>query len=49
LGDDERIDSLEVWWPGGDRQMLWDLEADRMLIVGEGEGLLTGTEKGRDR
>ena len=38
LGAFERIDSLEVRWPGGLRQVLRDLAADRVLTVVEGDG-----------
>jgi hypothetical protein len=36
LGDCERVDSLEVRWPSGQRQVFSDLTADRAITVTEG-------------
>ena len=36
LGPDSRVDSLEIWWPGGAREVYRDLEAGRFLDLVEG-------------
>jgi len=33
------VDSLEILWPSGERQVLRDLPADRYVTVEEGKGL----------
>lgn len=38
LGEHERIDHLEVRWPGGTRQVFKNLEADQFYIVSEPVG-----------
>lgn len=40
LGSAERIDTLEVLWPGGRRQQLTGLSGDRHYLVIEGRGVL---------
>ena len=35
LGPDSRVDSLEVWWPGGAREVYRDLPAGRFLDLVE--------------
>lgn len=35
LGSANRVDSLEVFWPSGERQVLRDLEVDRVITVTE--------------
>ncbi len=37
LGAATRVDSLEVIWPDGRRQLLTDLDVDRMLTVRQGD------------
>ena len=37
LGSQSRVDSLVVYWPGGARQVLRDLEVDRYHVISEGE------------
>ena len=36
LGPDDRVDSLEVWWPGGVREVYRDLAAGRVIDLTEG-------------
>jgi hypothetical protein len=38
LGSQGKVDSLEISWPGGERQVLRDLAADRYVTVEEGKG-----------
>jgi len=38
LGLEERVDTLEVYWPSGARQVLVDIPARQILKVTEGEG-----------
>lgn len=44
LGMHERVDSLEVLWPGGVRERFADLAADRFFTITEGMGL-TGSKR----
>ena len=39
LGEHERVDSLEVAWPGGGRERFTDLAGDRFITVTEAQGL----------
>jgi hypothetical protein len=39
LGGQARVDTLEIQWPGGERQVLRDLPADRYVTVEEGKGV----------
>src|SRR5213083_221327 len=39
LGRAKRVDSLEVIWPDGRRQVLTGLDADRMVTVRQGDGM----------
>jgi thiol-disulfide isomerase/thioredoxin len=51
LGDCRRIDTLEIAWPGGARQVLRDVPADRRIVVTEGEEAFTSllpSRPGRD-
>ena len=38
LGPDDRADSLEVWWPGGAREVWRDLPGGRFIELAEGSG-----------
>jgi hypothetical protein len=38
LGTSDRVDRLEVRWPGGHAEVLEDLEADRLHQILEGKG-----------
>jgi hypothetical protein len=40
LGDRTKVDSLEIVWPSGTRQVLSDLEVDRYITVEEGKGVI---------
>src|SRR5256885_15967245 len=39
LGRAKRVDSLEVIWPDGRRQVLTGLDADRMVTGRQGDGM----------
>jgi hypothetical protein len=39
LGPTARIDSVEVWWPSGTRDVLSSVEADQSYYVTEGKGI----------
>lgn len=39
LGEDPRIDSLIVWWPGGQRQQLTGVQADTLLSLRMEDGV----------
>ena len=39
LGSQAKVDSLEISWPSGERQVLRDLAADRYVTVEEGKGV----------
>ena len=39
LGAQAKVDSLEILWPSGERQVLRDLPADRYVTVEEGKGI----------
>ncbi|MBI3668104.1 MAG: CRTAC1 family protein, partial [Acidobacteria bacterium] len=41
LGRDRMVDSLEVFWPSGERQGFSNLDADQYLLVEEGKPTLT--------
>ncbi|HTS12238.1 MAG TPA: CRTAC1 family protein [Candidatus Limnocylindrales bacterium] len=41
LGPHARVDSLEIRWPSGYRQVIEDIEADRIITVEEGKGIRT--------
>jgi len=40
LGTQAKVDSLEILWPSGERQVLRDLPADRYVTIDEARGLL---------
>jgi hypothetical protein len=40
LGSHAKVDSVEIFWPGGTVTKLEDLESDRIIAVKEGTGLL---------
>jgi hypothetical protein len=35
LGEERRVERLEITWPGGGRQVLEDVEADQVLTIQE--------------
>jgi len=37
LGDAERVDSLEIFWPSGARETLTDIAANQRVVVREGD------------
>jgi hypothetical protein len=37
LGENERVELLEVIWPGGDKQTLHDIPADQIIILNQGD------------
>jgi len=39
LGASERVDRIQITWPGGETQEIVDLAADRVVIVREGESV----------
>ena len=40
LGAQARVDSLEILWPSGERQVLRDLPLDRYVTIEEGRGVI---------
>ena len=40
LGSSEKVDSLEILWPSGQRQVLTDIPIDRYVTVEEGKGIV---------
>ena len=40
LGREERIDQLEIQWPSGMMDIVRDIEANQILTVREGEGIV---------
>ncbi len=41
LGSHERLDQVEVLWPGGKKETLTNLTADKFYIVREGQGVVS--------
>jgi hypothetical protein len=41
LGSHERLDRAEILWPGGKKETLTNLAADRSYVVREGEGVVS--------
>ena len=41
LADHAHVDQVEIFWPGGKKETLTNLAADRFYIVREGEGVLS--------
>jgi hypothetical protein len=41
LGSHDRLDQVEVLWPGGKKETLTNLAADRFYVVREGEGVVS--------
>lgn len=39
LGSQAKVDTLEILWPSGERQVLHDIPADRYISVQEGQGV----------
>jgi enediyne biosynthesis protein E4 len=39
LGAHERVDSLEIWWPSGNKEIIHNFPADLILTVTEGQGV----------
>jgi hypothetical protein len=39
LGSQAKVDSLEIVWPSGERQVLRDLPVDQYVTVEEGRGV----------
>jgi len=37
LGDETKVSSIEIRWPGGTRQVLKDIQADQVLKIDEAE------------
>jgi len=46
LGTADKIDSLEIHWPGGTTEVLKDLAADRFYSILEGKGIVSPDEIG---
>jgi enediyne biosynthesis protein E4 len=42
LGSHERLDQAEVLWPDGKKERLTNLAADRLYVVREGQGVVSG-------
>lgn len=40
LGQAPRADRLEIWWPGGDTEVIENLEANQIVTVTEGHGVV---------
>ncbi len=40
LGKNTKVDTLEIFWPSGVRQLLHNLEANQTLVIVEGENIL---------
>jgi enediyne biosynthesis protein E4 len=45
LGAHERVDKLEIQWPGGKVETLTNLSADRLYLVKEGLGIVTSRSR----
>jgi hypothetical protein len=43
LGAQAKVDTLEILWPSGERQVLRDLPVDRYITVEEGKGVTRET------
>ena len=41
LGDHQKVDRVEILWPGGKTESLTNLSADRFYVVREGEGVVS--------
>ena len=39
LGGQAKVETLEILWPSGERQVLRDLPADQYITVEEGKGI----------
>jgi hypothetical protein len=39
LGRSRKVDSLEIFWPSGERQLLRDIPANQIITVEEGKGI----------
>jgi hypothetical protein len=44
LGGADKIDSLEIRWPGGSTEVVKDLAADRFYAILEGKGIVSADE-----
>jgi hypothetical protein len=44
LGAADKIDSLEIRWPGGSSEVVKDLAADRFYAILEGKGIVSPDE-----
>jgi hypothetical protein len=44
LGAAEKIESLEIRWPGGSSEVIKDLAADRFYAILEGKGIVAPDE-----
>ena len=40
LGTHDRVDKVEITWPGGSKEQLTNLAADRFYVVREGAGVV---------
>jgi hypothetical protein len=40
LGDRQRVDRVEILWPGGKTEVLTDLAADHFYTVKQGAGIV---------
>jgi hypothetical protein len=47
LTQSTQVESLEVWWPTGRRQIFRDVAADRFYLIMEGKDQLAVQEFGR--
>ena len=44
LGRDTKVAAVEVEWPSGTKQRFTDLAADRLLVIDETKGIVTGSK-----
>jgi hypothetical protein len=49
LGNHDKVDKLEIFWPSGKIETLTNLIADHFYNVREGEGIIPGTGSPRER
>ena len=49
LGAADTAGSLEIRWPGGDVEILTDLDANQLVVIEEGRGIVEGVPRGNVR
>jgi hypothetical protein len=47
LGPESRVDTVEIAWPSGQKQVFRNLEADRFLVIKEGESGVVSAPRAR--